>query len=103
VPSATLVSPFEYLSTAYRPDRDLLDGHLVPRNVGEYDHSNLPGTLVAFASFPGIKESNRFLHSPRFFASKCFQRTILRGPDGVLEIPSSEIRIPLDGLFRDLE
>jgi Uma2 family endonuclease len=44
--SATLVSTEEYLATTYRPDRELLDGQLVERNVGEYDHSNLQGALV---------------------------------------------------------
>jgi hypothetical protein len=32
--SATLVSTDEYLATTYRPDRELLDGQLVERNVG---------------------------------------------------------------------
>jgi Uma2 family endonuclease len=44
--SATLVSTEEYLATTYRPDRELLDGLLVERNLGEYDHSNLQGALV---------------------------------------------------------
>lgn len=38
----------EYLATSYRPDLELLDGQLVPRNGGEYDHSNLQGALVVF-------------------------------------------------------
>jgi len=37
----------EYLSTSYRPDQEMLEGELVPRNVGEYEHSNLQGALVA--------------------------------------------------------
>jgi Uma2 family endonuclease len=44
--SATLVSTDEYLARTYRPDRELLDGQLVDRNAGEYDHSNLQGALV---------------------------------------------------------
>jgi Uma2 family endonuclease len=43
--SATLVSAEEYLATSYRPDRELIDGELVERNVGEYDHSNLQTAL----------------------------------------------------------
>jgi len=35
------VSVAEYLSTAYRPDRDYVDGEVVERNAGEYDHSRL--------------------------------------------------------------
>jgi Uma2 family endonuclease len=44
--TAALVSIDEYLSSSYRPDRELLDGELVERNLGEYDHSNLQGRLV---------------------------------------------------------
>ncbi len=45
--TAVLVSTTEYLKTTYRPDQELLDGQLVERNVGEYEHSNLQGALVA--------------------------------------------------------
>lgn len=44
--SATLVSMEEYLATTYRPDRELLDGQLVERNLGEFDHSHLHGVLI---------------------------------------------------------
>jgi Uma2 family endonuclease len=46
--TAALLSVSEYLNTAYRPDQELLDGQLFERNVGEYDHSNLQGALVAW-------------------------------------------------------
>lgn len=46
--TATLVSIGEYLSTSYRPDQELLEGQLVERNVGEYDHSDLQGALTAW-------------------------------------------------------
>jgi Uma2 family endonuclease len=39
--TATLISPSEYLATSYRPDRELIDGQLLERNVGEWDHSSL--------------------------------------------------------------
>lgn len=45
--TAALVSVSEYLNTSYRPDQELLEGRLVERNLGEYDHSNLQGALVA--------------------------------------------------------
>ena len=44
--SVTGVSVDEYLSTAYRPDCDYVDGEVRERNVGEYPHSNLQGRLV---------------------------------------------------------
>jgi Uma2 family endonuclease len=46
--TAALVPVSEYLSTSYRPDCELVDGHLVERNVGEYDHSNLQGALISW-------------------------------------------------------
>ncbi|MBV8810847.1 MAG: Uma2 family endonuclease [Acidobacteriaceae bacterium] len=44
--STTLVSVREYLATNYRPDRDYVDGKLLERNVGEWDHSRLQALLL---------------------------------------------------------
>jgi len=44
--TATLISVEEYLATSYRPDRELIDGQLLERNLGEYDHSNLQAALT---------------------------------------------------------
>jgi Uma2 family endonuclease len=38
---AALVPLEEYLSTSYHPDREFVDGRLVERNVGEFNHSFL--------------------------------------------------------------
>ena len=46
--TAALISIGEYLNTSYRPDQEMLDGQLVKRNVGEYDHSNLQVAVVAW-------------------------------------------------------
>jgi Uma2 family endonuclease len=46
--TATLISVEEYLAKSYRPDRELIDGQLVERNLGEYDHSNLQSALVTW-------------------------------------------------------
>jgi Uma2 family endonuclease len=46
--TATLISVEEYLATSYRPDRELIDGQLVERNLGEYDHSNLQTALASW-------------------------------------------------------
>jgi Uma2 family endonuclease len=43
---ATLVPLEEYLSTSYEPDCDYLEGRLVERNVGEYNHSFLQGIIL---------------------------------------------------------
>ena len=45
--STTLIPVSEYLSTAYRPDRDYIDGELQERNLGERDHAVLQGILTA--------------------------------------------------------
>jgi hypothetical protein len=37
--ATTAVSIEEYLSTAYEPDMDYVDGELEDRNVGEYEHN----------------------------------------------------------------
>lgn len=47
--SATTVVPLsEYLSTMYRPDREYLDGQLLERNLGEWDHARLQTLLAQF-------------------------------------------------------
>jgi len=43
--AGSLISPSEYLATSYRPDRDLVNGQLVERNKGEFDHSRLQSVL----------------------------------------------------------
>ena len=46
--TGSLVSIEEYLSTSYRPDRDYVDGVVMERNSGEYDHARLQGKLIAY-------------------------------------------------------
>jgi Uma2 family endonuclease len=41
-----LVSVEEYLHTTYRPDCDYIDGVVVERNLGTFDHASLQGLLV---------------------------------------------------------
>ena len=44
--TATLVSVDEYLTTAYRPDCDFVDGEVIERNVGRKDHSKLQRNIL---------------------------------------------------------
>jgi Uma2 family endonuclease len=44
----SLVSVDEYLSTSYRPDCDYVDGVVLERNLGEYDHAELQGQVFAY-------------------------------------------------------
>jgi len=43
-----LLSVEEYLRTSYRPDCDYLDGEVVQRNLGEFDHSSAQREIVIF-------------------------------------------------------
>jgi Uma2 family endonuclease len=46
--AATQISVTEYLNTTYRPDRDYVDGVVLERNLGEYEHSRLQMRLGAY-------------------------------------------------------
>lgn len=46
--TALSVSLDEYLRTSYRPDCEYIDGELLERNVGEWDHSRLQTLLSAY-------------------------------------------------------
>ena len=41
-----LISVEQYLRTSYRPDCDYVDGEVVERNLGEWDHGRLQGLLI---------------------------------------------------------
>jgi hypothetical protein len=47
---ATAVPLSEYLNTSYRPDCDYLEGELLERNGGEWDHARFQGLLSAYLS-----------------------------------------------------
>lgn len=46
--SGTLISVEEYLASSYRPDCDYVDGHVLERNFGEFDHSRLQTALAIY-------------------------------------------------------
>jgi Uma2 family endonuclease len=48
MPTGELISVREYLSTTYRPDCDYVDGVVLERNLGEYDHARLQGEVFAY-------------------------------------------------------
>jgi Uma2 family endonuclease len=47
---AALVALQDYLTTSYRPDCEYLEGELLERNVGEWDHSKLQARLIVYFS-----------------------------------------------------
>jgi Uma2 family endonuclease len=48
MPSGTLISVEEYLTTSYRPDCDYVDGRIEERNLGEWDQSKLQAAITAY-------------------------------------------------------
>jgi Uma2 family endonuclease len=48
--TVTAVPLSEYLETSYRPDCDYVDGELLERNVGEWDHSRLQTLISRYLS-----------------------------------------------------
>src|SRR5580704_15393974 len=44
----TLISVEQYLATSYRPDCDYVDGEVVERNLGEWDHSSLQSRILVY-------------------------------------------------------
>lgn len=46
--ASTQISVEEYLKTAYRPDRDYVEGTLEERNVGELDHGLVQARLAHY-------------------------------------------------------
>src|SRR5260370_32679677 len=46
--ASTRLSLFEYLKTSYRPDREYVDGELLERNVGKWEHARLQALLAAW-------------------------------------------------------
>jgi Uma2 family endonuclease len=48
MPTSELISVSEYLHTSYSPDCDYVDGLVMERNVGEWDHADLQGAFIAF-------------------------------------------------------
>jgi Uma2 family endonuclease len=46
--TSTRVSLLEYLKASYRPDREYVDGELLERNVGKWEHARLQALLAAW-------------------------------------------------------
>jgi len=55
--TAVLVSVEDYLKTSYDPDCDYVDGEVVERNLGEFEHSSTQREIVIFLSthFPLLR------------------------------------------------
>ena len=102
----TMVPLEEYLSTNYDPDCDWIDGELVERNMGEFDHSSLQMTIAALLHsqrraagihvFPELRMqvAPRRYRVPDIAVTKRKGRGILREPAFLcVEILSPEDRV----------
>jgi len=74
--SRTLVSVEEYLRTSYRPDCDYVDGEIVERNLGELDHSDLQGEIIAY------------------FRTRLRSRGVFAYPEQRVQVSATRFRIP---------
>lgn len=88
----------EYLHTVY--DCDYVDVVIEERNVGEYDHSNLQGALVAFL-FPRRKEWKMRALPPQrvqvYTSTGTYEATdFLRTENPEMVVPLAEIFASLD-------
>jgi hypothetical protein len=59
MPAGTLISVSEYLASNYDPDCDYVDGEVLERNLGEYDHAKLQKKLILYF---GNRESELGIH-----------------------------------------
>jgi hypothetical protein len=80
----TLVSLSEYLATIYRPDCEYVDGELLERNVGEWDHSRLQALLSGY-----LLRRGAFVYSPG---------KVEEVIDGVLRAHGPDIAVPFSEL-----
>jgi Uma2 family endonuclease len=92
--SATLVSLGEYLSTSYRPDRDYVDGQMLERNAGEWDHSRLQALLLKLLVAPEqrvqVKASRFRVPDLCVVPGNPGEQILTRPPKLVIEILSPE-------------
>jgi Uma2 family endonuclease len=103
----TLVPLEEYLSTNYDPDCDWIDGELIERNMGEFDHAGLQGVVFAILYsqrreagihvFPELRMqvAPRRYRVPDIAVTKRRGKGILREPAFLcVEILSPQDRVP---------
>lgn len=74
--AATTVPLSEYLHTSYRPDCDYLEGELLERNVGEWEHARLQSLLT------------------RYFGNRESEFGILVVPEQRVQVKARRFRVP---------
>ncbi len=72
----TSISVEEYLATSYRPDCDYVDGEVVERNLGEWDHSSLQSAILVY------------------FWNKYRSQGVLAVPEQRVQVKPTRFRVP---------
>ena len=99
------ISVAEYLSTVYRPDCDYVDGEVVERNVGEYDHGRLQ---MAVSGWFYLRRKELGLHvvpelrlqvAPRRY--RIPDVCVILGPEPTEQVPTSPPFICIEILSPD--
>src|SRR5688500_16411530 len=97
MPIETQISVEEYLNTAYHPDVEYVDGVLVERNVGEWNHSLVQRNLVVAFS----------VKYPKIFAVPEWRtktrETRYRIPDVCVLLAPSKTKVLLEASFIAIE
>jgi Uma2 family endonuclease len=90
--AATQISVTEYLNTTYRPDCDYVDGQVLERNLGEYEHARPQMRLGAYFFVREKEWRVRVVPEQRVQVSK----TRFRIPDVCVVLEGS----PVESIFR---
>lgn len=103
--TVAVVALDEYLASSYRPDREYLNGALLERNVGEWDHSKLQARLIVYFSQLSPKEQIHVVPEQRVQISRTRFRVpdvcVVVGPEPQEQILTSPPFLCIEILSRD--
>ena len=95
----------DYLASNYRPDREYLEGELLERNVGEWDHSKLQARLIVYLSQLSSIEQIHVVPEQRVQVSRARFRVpdvcMVVGPEPKEQILTSPPFLCIEILSRD--
>ena len=103
--TVAVVALEQYLASSYRPDREYLDGELLERNVGEWDHSKLQARLIVYLSQLSVSEQIHVVPEQRVQVSRSRFRVpdvcVVVGPEPQEQILTSPPLLCIEILSRD--
>ncbi len=102
---AAVVALQDYLTTSYRPDCEYLEGELLERNGGEWDHSKLQARLIVYFSQLSSTEPIHAVPEQRVQVSRTRFRVpdvcVVVGPEPQEQILTSPPFLCIEILSRD--